>query len=165
MTGTQKNIEIDKNEIGKLSAEMTYRHYLMNKGKFNQIFKKLTIPEYIALHIVASQSTASDHGSPKVYLRKLAEKMELEIYQASKVAGDLKDRGLVLWSHDGNGNEGTYVILTETGERWLQEQEEILKEYYGTIIKTFGKENFIELLQQMKKFDDVMNSVLEEKEQ
>ena len=96
MTGTQKNIEIDKNEIGKLSAEMTYRHYLMNKGKFNQIFKKLTIPEYIALHIVASQSTASDHGSPKVYLRKLAEKMELEIYQASKVAGDLKDRGLVL---------------------------------------------------------------------
>ena len=117
------------------------------------------------MHIVASQSTASDHGSPKVYLRKLAEKMELEIYQASKVAGDLKDRGLVLWSHDGNGNEGTYVILTETGERWLQEQEEILKEYYGTIIKTFGKENFIELLQQMKKFDDVMNSVLEEKEQ
>ena len=57
------------------------------------------------------------------------------------------------------------MILTETGERWLQEQDDILKRYYGTIIKTFGKENFIELLQQMKKFDDVMNSVLEEKEQ
>ena len=78
--------------------------------------------------------------------------------------GNLRDKGLVTWSHDGNGSEGTYVTITEMGQKLLTEQEEILKAYYGKVIEKFGKDNLIQLLQLMKQLETVMSSEIEEME-
>ena len=163
MTDNQQILE--KNEIGVLSNELTYRHYLMNKGKVRELFRKMSMPEYLALHIIAVESKASGVYSGRTYLKDLSEKMELTIHQTSKMIGDLRDRGLILWAHDGDGSEGTYVTITETGENLLSEQETLLKEYYGKVISKFGKQNLIELLRLMKQLETVMSSELEEMEE
>ena len=91
--------------------------------------------------------------------------MQLTVRQTSRMAGELRDRGLILWSHDGNGSEGTYVTITDNGKKLLQAQEEILKKYYEKVIERFGRENMIGLLQMMKQLETIMSSEMEEMEE
>ena len=155
---------VEKKEIGELSNELTYRRYLMNRGKIRELFRHMTIPQYIALHMIALESEEGTIYSGRTYLKDLAEKMQLTIRQTSKMAGELKERGLILWSHDGNGSEGTYVTITETGRKLLDEQETVLKTCYGKVIEIFGKQRLIELLQLMKQLDTVMSIEIEKLE-
>lgn len=159
-----KNEMTEKIDIAKLSNELTYHRYLMNKGQIHEFFVKLSIPEYIALHIIALESEVSEIYMGRTYLKELAEKMQLTIRQTSRLIGELRDRGLVLWSHDGNGSEGTYVTITENGQKLLREQEEVLKNYYGKVIKKYGKDNMVQLLQLLKQLETVMCSTMEEME-
>lgn len=151
-----------KDDVTKLSNELTYRRYIMNKGQIQQLFKELSIPEYIALHTISSANEVSGIYMGRTYLKDLADKMQLTIRQTSKMVGSLKDKGLLSWAHDGNGSEGTYVTITERGENLLNEQETILKRYYGRVIEKYGKENLILLLQLMKQLETVMSSEMEE---
>lgn len=155
---------MEKNEVVELSNELTYRHYLMDKGIIHELFQKMTISEYIALHMIVLESESTVIYGGRTYLKELSEKMRLTIRQTSKMVGELRDRGLILWSHDGNGSEGTYVTITEMGRKLLEEQEQILKKYYGKVIGKFGKENMIKLLQLMKQLETVMSSEIEEME-
>ena len=79
--------------------------------------------------------------------------------------GKLRDKGLLTWAHDGDGSEGTYVTITESGKNLLCEQEEILKKYYGNVIEKFGKEKLIQLLQLMKELETIMSGEFEELEE
>lgn len=155
---------LENREVEELSNELVYRHYLMNKGKIQQIFREMTIPEYIALHLIAAEGKRSSIYSGRTYLKDLSEKMEISIRRISQMIGTLRDRGLLLWSHDGNGKEGTFVTITDTGKELLDRQETILKEYYRKVIEEYGKENLIELLQLMRQLDTVMSSKIEEME-
>lgn len=88
----------------------------------------------------------------RTYLKELSEKLELTMRKTSNMVGKLRDQGLVIWAHDGDGSEGTYVMITDLGRKLLQEQEEIIKDYYGNVIQKFGKDNFIQLLQLISQF-------------
>lgn len=151
-------------DIARLSTELTYRRYLMNKDQVKNFFKELSISEYIALHNIAENSENADIYSGRTYLKELADKMQLSIRQVSKMVERLRDRGMLLWSHDGNGSEGTYVTITDLGTKTMRQQEEVLKEYYGRVIEKFGKENLIQMLQLMKQLETVMSSEMEELE-
>ena len=154
----------DKEELSVLSHEITYRGFLMNRGRIKELFEKLSVPEYIALHNIAMEHDDSSIYEGKTYLKDLSAKMELTMRQVSKMIGSLRDRGFVTWSHDGNGSEGTYVTITDSGKKLLNEQEEILNQYYGKVIDDFGKEKMIQLLQLMKELETVMSSEFEEME-
>ena len=153
-----------KDDITKLSNELTYRRYLMNKGQLRKLFKELDVPEYIALHCISTTNETSSIYSGRTYLKELADKMQLTIRQTSKMVANLRDKGLLKWSHDGNGSEGTYVTITEMGQKLFREQEIALKDYYGRVIEKYGKENLILLLQLMKQLETVMSSEMEEAE-
>ena len=153
-----KNNEID---VLKLSNELTIRRYLFNK---EQISRVLSAPDYIALNIIRETETNEQIYSGRTYLKDLAEKMQLSMRQISKMIGNLKERGLVVWSHDGNGSEGTYVTITESGQQLLTQQQKILEEYYGNVIDKFGKDNLIQLLNLMKQLETLMKSEFEERE-
>lgn len=153
-----------KDDIVRLSNELTYRRYIMNKDQRRKLFKELNVAEYIALHNISVTDETSAIYSGRTYLKELADKMQLTIRQTSKMIGNLKDRGLLSWSHDGDGSEGTYVTITEMGQKLLKEQEEILKKYYGRVIEKYGKENLVLLLQLMKQLETVMSSEMEEAE-
>ena len=76
--------------------------------------------------------------------------------------GAMRDRGLLKWVHDGNGSDGTYVTITESGSRLLGDEEVLLRKYYGKVIDKFGKDNMIKLLQLMRELDTIMSGELEE---
>lgn len=151
-------------DVAMLSNEFTYRKYMMDKEKIRNFFKKLSIPEYIALHnIVQNHAEASIYGG-RTYLKELSEKLDMTMRKTSNMVKKLRDEGLVTWSHDGDGSEGTYVMITDMGRKLLEEQEEILKDYYGNVIRKFGKDNLIQLLQLMKQLETAMKSEVEERE-
>lgn len=165
MAEDKKDLKERTPDIMALSNELIYRRYLMNKGQIREFFKKMSIPEYIALHNIALDEEMSSIYEGRTYLKELSEKMELTMRQTSKMIGELRDKGLVTWSHDGNGSEGTYVTITENGQALLREQEEILKKYYGNVIEKFGKDNLIRLLQLMKQLETIMSSEIEKIEE
>lgn len=154
-----------KDDITSLTNELTYRRYLMDKDQIRKLFKELDVPEYIALHCISATDETSAIYSGRTYLKELADKMHLTIRQTSKMVGNLKEKGLLEWSHDGNGSEGTYVTITEMGQKLFHEQEAVLRDYYGRVIEKFGKENLILLLQLMKQLETVMSSEMEETEE
>ena len=160
----EKKSQAEKTDIVRLSNEIIYHRYLINKNHVRDFTRKISVPEYIALYNIDMGRETSDIYSGRTYLKELAEKMQLTIRQTSRMVGDLRDRGLVLWAHDGNGSQGTYVTITESGQKLLKEQEEILKNYYGRVIEKYGRDNMITLLQSMKQLETVMSSTMEELE-
>lgn len=147
-----------KTNVLELSNELTVRRYLFNKEHVNNI---LSIPDYIALHIIKETEHLETIYAGRTYLKDLAEKMQLSIHQTSRMVGSLRERGLVSWSHDGDGSKGTYVTITESGEKIYEQQQNILKEYYGKVISKYGEDKFIQLLHLMKELETVMHNEIE----
>lgn len=148
----------NKNDITKLAYELTYHRYLMNKGQVQKLFTELEVSEYIALHSITKITSDKGDILQKTYLSDLADKLEMSIPNCSKMIKKLSDCGLVIWSHDGDGSDGTYVVITESGIRAMSCQEEILNEYYGRVINKFGYENLTELLKLMDNLEKIMNT-------
>lgn len=140
--------------IAELFHELTYHRYLLGQAQAQALFLDMTIPEYIALHEIFRSVNAD--GGGRIYLRDIAENLRMTIPKTSKMIGGLRDRGLVSWSHDSNGSEGTYVSMTEAGTRWMEQQEAFLREYYGRVIGTFGQESMTEMLRLMTRLEAVM---------
>ena len=82
--------------------------------------------------------------------------------KVSKIVKELQDRGLVKWKHDGAGENGTYIVITENGISSAIEQQKILENFYKSIIEQYGEERFINLLGQIAELEEVMNRVIDE---
>lgn len=145
---------MDKNTINKLAYDLTYQRYLLNKDKANYLFNDLSVGDYVVLHTVLC-------FEDKAYLEKLGEKLNLSISKMSNVATNLKNRGLITWSHDGNGSEGTYLTVTETGLKLMDKQEEKLKNYYERVINRFGLRNTVDLIGKMTALETIMEEEME----
>ena len=151
---------MQEQDITKLTDEYIFHRYLMNKDQMKQYFQELRIPEYIALQSIVRSET-DQNISGKVYLRDLAEKMQISIHQASRMAEDMQDRGLLVWTHDGNGSEGTYVTITDMGAKMMRKQQEAFRAYFGKVIEKFGTENLAEMFRLMHKLENIMKDELE----
>ena len=145
---------MDKNTINKLAYDLTYQRYLLNKDKANYLFNDLSVGDYVVLHTVLC-------FEDKAYLEKLGEKLNLSISKMSNVATNLKNRGLVIWSHDGDGSEGTYLTITETGLKLMDKQEDKLKNYYERVINRFGLKNTVDLIGKMTALETIMEEEME----
>ena len=155
---TEKNDYVD---VLKLGNELTTRRYLFNKV---QVSKVLSASDYIALRIIMDTEKSEDIYEGKTYLKDISERMQLSIRQTSRMIGGLKERGLINWSHDGNGSEGTYVTITTGGRELFRQQETVVKEFYGKVIEKFGADNMVQLLNLMKQLETLMKSEFEERE-
>lgn len=155
--------ELEAMNILELSNQLIYQRHQMNKSLTQNFFQELNIPEYMALHLVSQMH--QEQEKDRVYLKELAEKMHMTIRMTSKLAQNLKDRGLVIWSHDGNGSEGTYMILTEFGRELLTQQEKVMKEYFEKVIGRFGKENLVQMLELMKALDEAIDLEFSDQEE
>lgn len=146
--------------ITELSNELTYHRYLLNQGQLQNLFKDISIPEYTALHIISRSITDQNDSTGRAYLKDIAEELHLTVPKTSKMIGNLRDKGLVSWLHDGNGSEGTYITMTDLGIRLMEKQEGVLNEYYGRVVEKFGQENMTNLLQLMVQLETVMDDEL-----
>ena len=145
---------MDKNTINKLAYDLTYQRYLLNKDKANYLFNDLSVGDYVVLHTVLC-------FEDKAYLEKIGEKLNLSISKMSNVATNLKNRGLITWSHDGDGSEGTYLTVTETGLKLMDKQEDKLKNYYERVINRFGLKNTVDLIGKMTALETIMEEEME----
>ena len=145
--------------IAKLAYDLTYHKFLLNKDKANHLFSEVDIAEYVALHLIYKTASVHSPHSEHTYLTDLAQKLDMPISGVSHMVSRLKERGFVLWSHTGNGSEGTFVSVTDSGIRAMKRQDAILEDYYGQVIEKFGRENLIQLLAQMEQLENVMNEV------
>ena len=141
-------------EITRLAYELTYQKFLLNKDKAGHLFTEVDIAEYIALHLI-DRSASSGH----TYLTTLAQKLDMPISGVSRMVSRLKERGFVLWSHNGNGSDGTFVSVTPSGLQAMKRQDALLEVYYGQVIEKFGPENLMRLLEQMAQLEHIMNEV------
>ena len=138
--------------IEELAHELTYHRYLLNQSQARGLIRELSIPQYIALQYVSRAVQGGDAGRV----------LRLSIPQASRMVGSLRDKGLVTWSHDGDGSEGTYLSVTPTGLALMERQDASLKEFYGRVVEKFGRENMAQLLRLMVQLEQVMDGELKE---
>lgn len=143
--------------LNQLANELTYRRYMTNRVSTSRYFSFITVPEYIVLCMAAEPEQLENGDSQKIYLTDIAKHMQMPVRQTSKLIGRLRDRGLITWTHDGNGSEGTYVQITDLGRKRTEEQEKILIDYYGNVIQKFGKDNIVHLLHMMNELDSIMS--------
>lgn len=146
--------------IEELAHELTYHRYLLSQSQARGLIRELSIPQYIALQYVSRAAQGGDDG--RVYLRHVARELRLSIPQASRMVGGLRDKGLVTWSHDGDGSEGTYLSVTPAGLALLERQDARLREFYGRVADRFGRENMARLLEQLVRLEQVMDGELKQ---
>lgn len=142
---------MEKN-IRTMIHEMIFQQYYMGRDRVHVIFEKSSMKEYIALKEI--EHVQEQDG--KIYLKELSNKMELEMHIISKIIGQLRDNGYVIWKHDGSGEQGTYVTMTELGKRFLEEQENLIGSYYEKVIEHFGIEDTKLLINMLKRLKSVM---------
>jgi DNA-binding MarR family transcriptional regulator len=145
----------NQHEVEKLAYAMTRQRYLLNRDIVHDLFTELSLSDYIALHSIA-EAAGQGAEAEQTYLRDLAERLEMPMPKTSKMIRKLHERGLVFWSHSGDGRDGTYVVITDSGLRAMERQANILNAYYS---RAFGCENLKSLLEQISRLEDVMNEV------
>ena len=139
-----------------LSNEILFSRIMLDRNSLGWLFKDLLPGEYMILVITGKME--------KAYLRSLEYLTKYDMPSISKLAGRLKNKGLVIWTHDGDGSEGTYLMLTEAGETRLQEMEEITAGYYARVIDQFGEEKIREFTSMARRIADLLKEEVSEQE-
>lgn len=148
--------EVDRKEFNELASEITYRRYMMDKVNLTKIFPDISTIDYVALWVI-SRLAEKKPDSDKIYLQDIAADLKVPMNRVSEMIQKLRDRGVLIWTHDGDGSEGTYVKLTASGREAMKKQQEILGSYYRNVIKEFGKEEFVQMLQMLARLERIMD--------
>ena len=96
-----------------------------------------------------------DDTLDRVYLKEIAEEMDLPIPKTSEIVKALQAKGMVNWTFDGKGEDGTYVTITEKGENFLKDNKVYFEEFSEKIIERFGKERFEQFIGMMAEIEQI----------
>lgn len=147
-------------DLGVLSNEITYRKYLMEKINLKKLFKNISIVDYNAMQAVI-RINSQNEAEEKLYLRDISDSLKIPISRVSQMIEKLRDKGMIKWMHDGKGENGTYIRITDRGINVVEEQHEVLNSFYGKIIERYGKDKFEQMLSMISEFEDIMNEEVE----
>ena len=81
--------------------------------------------------------------------------------KVSAIARSLQNKGLVRWTHDGNGEEGTYILLTDTAVTSVQAHRQTLRAYHQRVVAAYGEEKFLHLLGEIAQLEEIMRQEAE----
>lgn len=142
----------------QLTEEMAYVRHIVSREHIDNLFTELSPLEYTTLTALCRRMGLHKQDE-KVYLAEIAEEMNLPIQQVSKMAQSLSNRGLVYWKHDGKGEKGTYITLSEIGKESYEQQRVRLGHYYGAVMDELGEDRFREILKALRDLESAMNKV------
>ena len=152
----RKNFNLtDISSIANEAIFLSYRFNHLNIGRF---FGEMSVMDYTAVWIMSKK-----HGEKKVYLTDIAAELNMPLATVTKLAKSLTAKGLVTWTHDGNGEDGTYLQITERGTNIAAKQQQKLKDFYETVIEKFGRDNFVEWLTATSELTDVMTKEIKKR--
>lgn len=148
--------ELDQNKVIDIANAMTKHSYSIGRLGMNGLFKKITAVDYVTLSRLFEKMNLNEDG--RLYLSEVSHELDLPISRVSRLSRMLQDRGLVVWKHDGTGEEGTYIQITGSGIEALERQRQVLSEFYTSIIKKFGVERFLKLLSELEALEQIINN-------
>lgn len=108
--------------------------------------------DFVMMWILAKQADCPDG---KLYLSQLSQELNIPIPKLSKIARSLQSQGLVEWRHDGSGEEGTYLLLSDTGLETTQRQQNKLRTLYANVLEAYGEEKFVALWKELTVLEDL----------
>ena len=132
--------------------DLVIEQYYENKNTIRDFFERTSMNEYVALKEISKH-----HNDEKIYLKDLAKTMQISYQALAQIIRNLKDKGYVNWTYDGDGKEGTYIEISEDGLNLLSSQKEFLKQYYSKILKVFGKDKLFQILSLLNELQMVMH--------
>ena len=136
---------------------------IKTKETLEKLFSQVSVIDYAAMWIIAKLMDHTE-GAEKLYLNEIAEQLQIPMKEVTKIVKNLQERGLISWTHDGDGSEGTYIQITKNGNDTIGEQQHTLKDFYGQVIKRFGKERFMTMVSLVGEFDYIMNDEMKKLE-
>lgn len=148
--------DLRNGDLTTLTNEMTYLRYSMNRDYLQKVFCKIPVADYLIM-MMLTRRMGLHEPEAKIYLSEISDEMRQPIQKVSKIVQNLRDKGLVYWKHDGKGEQGTYIVLSEAGMEAIKEQQQILKEYYKRVIERLGHDRFVEILEMIKELEIIMD--------
>lgn len=157
MTGKEK---VEKQYI-ELGNEIIRLRNNLGNDSLRRLFSIIPLPEYLVLTMLMRNLELYQEDK-KVYLKEIAAELNMKMPVVSGLVQRLQGSGLVIWKHDGAGNEGTYITLSEHGRTLLTEQREILADYFEKVVSSLGIPRTREIMQAMQDLQSVMDQVIQE---
>lgn len=148
-------------DLTTLANEITYRKYLLEKVNVKKLFSEITVLNYNAMQSILRFNKKKENVTDRIYLRELSEELKIPISKVSKMISELQENGMVRWKHEGKGEQGTYIEITDRGIAAVKKQQDILKVFYGTVVTRYGTDKFVQMLDMVKELEDIMSEELE----
>lgn len=150
-----------KKDLTTLANEITYRKYLLEKVNVKKLFSGISVLDYNAMQAILRFNEKKENVSDRIYLRELSEELKIPISKVSQMIGRLQENGMVRWKHEGKGEQGTYIEITDRGVEAVRKQQDILKNFYGTVVTRYGVDKFVQMLDMVTELEDIMTDELE----
>ena len=145
----------NRTELHELSHELVQLRYSMDHGKLEKVFSNINFMDYVLLTQLTEKMGLSVDN--KVYLKEIVTTMNMPISAISKMVTHLNDAGYVYWKHEDKGHNGTYILLSETGDDAIKTQKNELLEYSRKIADRFGYEKTRQILMLLKDLEEVLH--------
>jgi DNA-binding MarR family transcriptional regulator len=130
-------------------------------GNVDRLFHKLVEEDYVAIWMLFGDTGTLDVDR-KLYLEDISERWKAPIDKVTALVRRLADKGYVRWRHDGTGEEGTYIQITEKGIATANKMKKNTEALYTEVIDRFGQGKFVQLMSQMAELKEIVNAVLHE---
>lgn len=150
-----------ENNSGSASRALTPEQLdkLFHSPALRRLFQANASDEYALIWLLSKHT--QDTGSEKIYLKDMVRELNLPLPKVTAIARSLQSKGLVRWTHDGNGEEGTYILLTETALTSVQARRQTLRRYHQQVVAAFGEERFLRLLGEIAQLEEILRQEAE----
>ena len=150
----------DRNQGGALRTfSPEQEDKLFHSPALRHLFQENASDEYALIWLLSKHT--KDTGSEKIYLKDIVRELNLPMPKVSAIARSLQNKGLVRWTHDGNGEEGTYILLTDTAVTSVQAHRQTLRAYHQRVVAAYGEEKFLHLLGEIAQLEEIMRQEAE----
>ncbi len=120
-----------------------------------KLIHRVDVSNYMMMWFLIQQTETPDQRQ-KFYLKDLSQSFGIPMYVMTALARRLQEKNLVVWKHDGNGEAGTYLQVTEVGMQTAADQRKTLERYRQEIQEQFGEERFFSLMREMSALEELM---------
>lgn len=150
-----------ENNSGSASRALTPEQLdkLFHSPALRRLFQANASDEYALIWLLSKHT--QDTGSEKIYLKDMVRELNLPLPKVTAIARSLQSKGLVRWTHDGNGEEGTYILLTDTALTSVQARRQTLRRYHQQVVAAFGEERFLHLLGEIAQLEEILRQEAE----
>ena len=151
---------MEANDITAIAKMLVFGRCGMSNLGTDKLYTQMSNFEYLTLEQISSLIQEKGDGT-RIYMKDVAEALNVEVSRLSHTLSRLEEQALIEWKHDPDSDFGTYVILTESGKERLENQEKILRDFYQDVLKDFGRERAVSLVNEMVDLEKVMRKELE----